>query len=95
MLDRIHDNSNAYANNMAYERRRASEYNSRAGGEPRNIRNYSPAGPIQDPFKRDTGDLEDAGNGKSILDRMYQSSMDYWKRQKVGVLFVRQIFDLE
>lgn len=83
MLDRIHENSNSYANIQAHERRRASQYNSKAGGEAKNVRNFSPAGPIQDPFKKNTGDLEDAGNGKSILDKMYQSSMDYWKRQKV------------
>jgi len=85
MLDRIHDNSNGYSNMQAYERRRASEYNSKAGGESKKYRNYSPAGPIQDPFKRDTTDLEDAGNGKSILDKMYQSSMEYWRRQKDGL----------
>jgi len=87
MLDRIHDNSNGYSNMQAYERRRASEYNSKAGGESKKYRNYSPAGPIQDPFKRDTTDLEDAGNGKSILDKMYQSSMEYWRRQKVTFSF--------
>jgi len=80
----MYDRSKNYMNSKSIERRRASEYNYTTGSEQKELRRLSP-GPVEDPFKAETVELERAGNGKSMLDKMYQSSLDYWKRRKDGL----------
>lgn len=64
-------------NSKSLERRRASEYNYRTGTD----RQVSP-----DPFKADATELERAGDGKGMLDKMYHSSLNYWMRKKVKII---------
>jgi len=81
LLDTMHERSMKNLEVKDSERRRASEYNRQSGS----ARRFSPAGPAEDPFKADTETYEKSGNGKSVLDKMYLSSMNYWQRQKDGL----------
>lgn len=82
LLDKIHDNSNNYMDAQAIERRRASEYNHRTGAQRNASRHASPMELHEDPFKQSGAEYERNGEGRGMLDRMYQSSMEYWKRQQ-------------
>lgn len=86
MLDTIHERSVRQFEAKDLERRRASEHNRYYGS----ARNLSPEGLIiEDPFKADSGNYE--RNGKSMMDKMFSSSMDYWKKQKEGLKDMAQI----
>jgi len=67
-------------NAKSLEKRRASEYNCKTGSDLKNSPTL-----VKDPFKADASQLEKAGNDKSVLDKMYQSSLDYWKKRKEGL----------
>ena len=83
MLDRIHDNENNYMDAKAMERRRASEYNHRTGAQRNASRHASPMElQYEDPFKQSGDEYERNNEGRGMLDKMYQSSMEYWKRQQ-------------
>ena len=67
----------------AFEKRRASEYNCKTGSDQKEARRRSPLDVPESPFKVSSAGFEKSTEGKSILDKMYQSSLDYWKKQKV------------
>jgi len=84
LLDKMFQEGVNYGGMQSAGRKRASDYNFQTV-EKNNVRKSSPVGFVEaDPFKQDATAFEQAGNGKSLLDKMYQSSMDYWKRQKDG-----------
>jgi len=84
LLDAMYEASSSLTKSQANERRRASEYNYQTSERRERSRMYSPAGPIQDPFKPNTEALEESGVGNSVLDKMFYNSMDYWRKAKTG-----------
>lgn len=87
MLDTIHERSVRHMEMKDLERRRASEHNRHYGS----ARKCSPEGLTEDPFKADSGNYERGGHGKGMMDKMFSSSMDYWKKQKDGLKDMAQI----
>jgi len=76
LLDTMHERSVRYVETKDCERKVASEYN-RQSGSARKEGN--------DPFKTDASEYDRSGDGKSLLDKMYTSSLQYWQKQKTGL----------
>jgi len=82
LFDKINDQAADNESHRAYEKRRASEYNCQTGSAQKETRKKSPLDVPESPFKVSSAGFEKSTEGKSILDKMYQSSLDYWKKQK-------------
>jgi len=76
LLDTMHERSVRYTEAKDGERKVASDYNRQSGSARKEA---------ADPFKNDAGEYERNGDGKSLLDKMYTSSLQYWQRQKAGL----------
>lgn len=82
LFDKINNHADGAESHRAYERRKASEHNCKTGLEQKETRKKSPLDVPESPFKTSSAGFEKSTEGKSILDKMYQSSLDYWKKQK-------------